>query len=99
LLSNPHLLPCGNAAYLDCNHNRYNMFKSTFYCEICNQNHKLEQQLKPLCKSAINELLSENLLNNLLERNKNVISQIGNKFLLNCFFFIFLPKKLELIVN
>jgi hypothetical protein len=86
LLSNPFLLPCGNMAFLDCTHNRYNMFKSTFYCEICNQNHKLEQQLEPLSKSAVNDLLSENLLNKLIDRNKNLISQIGNKFLLNSFF-------------
>jgi hypothetical protein len=75
-------------AFLDYTHNRYNMFKSTFYWEICNQNHKLEQQLEPLSKSADNDLLSENLLNKLIDRNKNLISQIGNKFSLNFFFYI-----------
>jgi hypothetical protein len=38
LLSNQfRILPCGNAACLDCIYNNYNLFKLKFICVICNQ--------------------------------------------------------------
>jgi hypothetical protein len=77
LLSNPHLLPCGNSACLDCIYDNYNLFKRTFKCEICNQGHILPQILKPLNRSIINDCLNQNLVKMIVEEQKSLISNLG----------------------
>ena len=77
LLSNPYLLSCGHSACLDCIHQNYNLFKKTLQCVICNQELRLPQHLESMNKSIIIELLNEHLLNILIDKNKNVISDIG----------------------
>jgi hypothetical protein len=77
LLSNPYLLPCGGLACLNCIQKRYNLFKRSFDCEICKEEHNLPQKLEPLNSSKMRGLLNEDLLNILSEKNKTAISNIG----------------------
>ena len=58
LLTNPYLLPCGNVACLDCIHRHYNIFKRSFQCIKCNQEHK------NLVNEGMNTEIKENELLN-----------------------------------
>jgi hypothetical protein len=78
LLSNQfRILPCGNAACLDCIYNNYNLFKLKFICVICNQEHKLPKEFLVHDGQFLSELLNEDLLRELNTKTNKVISDIG----------------------
>ena len=91
LLSNPHVLPCGNLACLECIYNNYNPIKQLLKCEICKHDHKLPPKLQPLNKSSFSDLFTETVFNSLMNYNQTVISKIGKKiiyFIINIFYLI-----------
>jgi hypothetical protein len=78
LLSNPHLLPCGHSACLECIYRQYNLFKLSLTCVQCNQEHKLAKQLDLAVPSiSISGFLSQNLIHMIIEENKTFISDLG----------------------
>ncbi len=76
-LKNLYLLPCGNSACLECIYQQYNLFKQTLICDICKQEHRIPKELEAVNKSVISDNLNENLLQLLINKNQNVISNIG----------------------
>jgi hypothetical protein len=78
LLSNPHLLPCGHSACLECIYQQYNLFKISLTCVLCNQEHKLAKQLDSAVPSTtISGFLSQNLFDMIIDENKTFISDLG----------------------
>jgi hypothetical protein len=71
----PCVLPCRNLACLECIYNHYNLFKRTFKCELCNQDHRLAQKLYQ--SISMNELLNKNVTSTLIDENEIVITNIG----------------------
>ena len=77
LLLNPYSLPCGYLACLDCINNHFNIFKWSFKCEKCNQEHKFSKESEPLYYSNLNNFLNQDLLITMMNANNLLISQIG----------------------
>ncbi len=69
LLKNSYVLPCGNSACLECIYQQFNLFKQTLMCQICNQEHRLPKELKPVNKWVISNFVNENLFNILINEN------------------------------
>jgi hypothetical protein len=77
LLSNPHVLPCGNSACLECIYQQYNLFKKSLTCLLCNQEHVLSKQLEPTNQSTINGFYDLKFINMIIDENKVFISNLG----------------------
>ena len=76
LLSNPHVLPCGNLACLDCIYDNYNPVKQLLKCEICRSEHKLQPEWQPLNQSLFSDLLNKSVLTNMMKYNQKIISDL-----------------------
>ena len=73
LLSNSfRILPCKNAASLDCIYNNYNLFKSKFKCGLCNQEHKFPKEFQVPNSRMLSDLLNQDLLRVLNDKTKNL---------------------------
>ena len=77
ILLNPYLLPCGNAACLQCIYKQYNLHKHTLKCEACNEVHRLPQMLEPYNKPTDYHFVQKYFNNVFLKENRRVISELG----------------------
>ena len=76
LLSNLYLLLCSDVACFDCINDRFNIFKSSFQCEKCKQEHKNE--LVKVDDLKLSEFINQDVIIKLMDENKISISQLGN---------------------
>ena len=77
LLSNPYELPCSDVACFDCINHHFNIFKRSFQCEKCKQEHKNEHEFQKLDDFKFRDFLNKDVISKLIDDNKISISQLG----------------------
>ena len=77
LLSNPYVLPCSDVACFDCINDHFNIFKRSFQCEKCKQEHKNEQEFQKFDDLKLRDFLNKDVISKLIDENKISISKLG----------------------